>query len=373
MKRTVLMATVAAGLLVFGLASCAQTTPITGTGDEALSGSIASLEKVEIMGTEQWLLMRGKDADAPVLLWLAGGPGGSEIGRTRDYLSELEESFVFVNWEQPGTGKSFGALDMRKATYEEFVDHTIAVSEYLAERFGKERIYLAGHSWGTIIGIIAAERRPDLYAAYIGAAQQVNFIENDQIGYDLVLERAEAAGDERTVNRLEKNGPPPYTAEDAGKYSYLFQRVFRYSPTPAGGHEINEMSIFTPDEYTLRDTVNLVRGVLRGVRYIYPQLVGLDFTQEITRLEVPTFFVTGRYDYTCVQDITFDYFQSLEAPVKRHYWFESSGHEACFQESEKFVQILTDEVLPLSTAWAAGDTRVAGEAELAGVTREASR
>jgi pimeloyl-ACP methyl ester carboxylesterase len=347
------MATVAAVLFVFGLTSCAQTTPITDAGGEAVPGSIASLEKVEILGTEQWLLMRGHDADAPVLLWLAGGPGGSEIGRTRDYLSELEESFVFVNWEQPGTGKSFGAIDIRDATYEDFVDHTIAVSEYLAKRFGKERIYLAGHSWWTIIGIMAAERRPDLYAAYVGVAQQVNFVENDRLGYELVLERAAAAGDERTVRRLTEMGPPPYAVEDGGNYNYLFQRVFRYSPTPPGGHEIDSMSIFTPEEYTLRDTVNLVRGVLRGVPNIYPQLVGLDFTQDVPRLEVPTFFVTGRYDYTCVQDITFEYVQSLAAPVKRHYWFEKSGHEACYQEPEKFARILTDEVVPLSEAWAA--------------------
>jgi pimeloyl-ACP methyl ester carboxylesterase len=333
---------------VMGLASCAGTMPIRGDDGAPVAGSIASLEKVEILGTQQWLLLRGHDVEAPVLLWLAGGPGGSEIGRTRDYLSQLEESFVFVNWEQPGTGKSFGALDARNAGYEEFVDHTIAVSSYLVERFGGRPIYLAGHSWGSIIGLLAAAKRPDLYAAYIGIGQQVDFVENDRIGYDLVLERAAAAGDDATVRKLEEQGPPPYTAEERGKYTYLFQRIFRYSPKAPDAPHIDDMSIFTPKEYTIVDTVNLVRGLIRGVNHIYPQLVGLDFRRDIPRLDLPVFFVTGRYDYTCVQDLTYEYFELLEAPIKRHYWFEKSGHESCYQEPEEFRRILTEEVLPLS-------------------------
>ncbi len=336
----------AAALLALG--SCAGTEPITTDDGRPVPGSIASLERVEILGTEQWLLMRGHDRTAPVLLWLAGGPGGSEIGRTRDYLSRLEEDFVFVNWEQPGAGKSFSALDAREANYEEYVDHTIAVSEYLASRFDRRDIYVVGHSWGSIIGLLAAERRPDLYAAYIGVGQQVDFVENDIIGYEMVLEAAEAAGDEQTVSKLTKNGPPPYTAEEGTKYMYLFQRVFRYSPEAPDAPHINEMSIFTPEEYTAIDTINMVRGLYRGVTTVYPQLVGLDFPRDVPRLEVPVFFITGRYDRTCVADMTYEHFQILEAPVKRHYWFEKSGHEACFQEPEKFRRILLEEVVPLS-------------------------
>ncbi|NBC28573.1 MAG: hypothetical protein GVY29_01110, partial [Spirochaetes bacterium] len=73
-----------------------------------------------------------------------------------------------------------------------------------------------------------------------------------------------------------------------------------------------------------------------------------DFRRDVPRLEVPTFFVTGRYDYTCIQDMSYEYFEMLEAPVKRHYWFERSGHEACYEEPEKLQRILTEEVVPLS-------------------------
>ena len=81
-------------LLLF---SCAGTTPI-----EDFDNSIASLESVEIGGSKQWVLMRGNNKEKPVMLWLAGGPCGSEMEWTREYLGELEQNVVFVNWDKAG-------------------------------------------------------------------------------------------------------------------------------------------------------------------------------------------------------------------------------------------------------------------------------
>ena len=329
-----------AGLVLLVGAGCANTPPILGADGAPLPGSIASLEEAKILGTEQWLLIRGRSTEAPVLLWLSGGPGGSEIGWTRKYLSGLEDDFVLVNWEQPGTGKSYSAADARSMTVDEYVDHTIAVSEYLAQRFGKERILLAGHSWGSVIGILAAQRRPDLYRAYIGIGQHVNSPENDTIGYELVLRRAAAGGDENTVAKLKENGPPPYTTDQKGNYAFLFQRLFEFSPSAPGTKEVDSMAFLSPEEYHFLDSVNLVRGLIQSVNHVYPQLNEYDLEELVPELEIPAYFVSGRYDYTCVQDISFRFFQGLEAPEKEFIWFEQSGHNACFQEPEKFVSLM---------------------------------
>jgi len=68
--------------------------------------SIAVLEKVTLGGSEQWITIRGKNRNNPVLLFLAGGPGGTQLAATREQLKKLEENFVIVNWDQPGAGKS---------------------------------------------------------------------------------------------------------------------------------------------------------------------------------------------------------------------------------------------------------------------------
>jgi pimeloyl-ACP methyl ester carboxylesterase len=330
------------------MGGCARTPEITDGEGKELSGSIAVMEEIELMGVKQWIVMRGTDKTAPVLLWVAGGPGGSELGWTRKYLADLEKDVVFVNWEQPGTGKSFGAVSTKDMDVSDYVDHLIALSDYLKERFNKEKILVAGHSWGSIIGLMAAERRPDLYHAYIGIGQQVNSVENDRIGYNLVLDRAEAAGDTKIVDTLKKNGPPPYTVEEKGKYTVLFQKLFVYSPHASSAEDFKSMSMLTPKEYSPIDSLNLIRGLLQGVNYIYPQLERLDFEKQIPRLEVPVFFITGRYDYTCVQDIAYRYYEELNAPAKEFYWFENSGHNSCYVEREKFISIMREDIIPLA-------------------------
>lgn len=335
-------------LLTLLIASCAQTPEITDSRGEPVPGSIASMERITLDGIEQWVVLRGHDREAPVLLWLAGGPGGSEIGWTREYLGPLEQDFLMVNWEQPGSGKAARWGDIKELTPERFVDQTILLSEYLADRFGKERIFLVGHSWGSIIGLEAAAKRPDLYHAYVGVGQQVNATENDLLGYELVLRQARLRGEDELVGRLEKQGPPPYTVEEKGAYVRLFQKLSVLSPSAPGSHEPRFWSFIHPEEYTLLDSVRLVRSVLDGVNYIYPQLRELDFERDIPRLEVPLVLVHGRYDYTCVQDLAYRYFQQVEAPNKSFYWLERGGHNGCYQEPDRFIAILRDELLSLT-------------------------
>lgn len=332
-------------MMVIGalLASCAGTPPITDAEGELIPGSIATREIVQVNEKDQGVVIRGRDRSAPVVLWLAGGPGGSEIGWTRDYLEELEENVVMVNWDQPGVGLSYRAADWDHVTVEEFVTDTVAMSEYLADRFNKDRIILVGHSWGSIIGLMAADRHPDLYSAYVGVAQQVNNRENDLYGYEMVLDRAAAGGKKDVVKRLTEMGPPPYTREDGRNYLYLFQKVHVFSSHPAPEPSFGAMLF--PEEYTLRNSVNLIRGLLKGVSNVYPQLADLDFERQIPSVELPVYFFTGRYDETCVQDIARRYYENLDAPHKEFVWFENSGHNLPYHEPERFVREFRERVL----------------------------
>lgn len=326
-------------VLAGGLTSCAGTPPI-----ETDSGrAIARREFVSINGRDQGLVIRGHDSRNPILLWLAGGPGGSEIGWTTSYLGALERDVVFVNWDQPGTGLSWRAADWDTVEVQDFVNDTIALTEYLRERFHAEKIILAGHSWGSIVGLMAVDQRPDLFAAYLGVAQQVNARENDRHGYEMVLQEAASRGDHRVVSRLREMGPPPYGREHGRNYVYLFQKLHVYSPHPSG--EPSVAAMLFPPEYRLRDSINAVRGVIKGVRNVYPQLEELDFGRTVPRVSVPVFFFTGRYDETCVQDITRRYFEALEAPHKEFVWFEHSGHNLPYHEPERFVREVRTRIL----------------------------
>ncbi len=197
----------------------ATTAPILGTDGDVVPGSIAELTTAEIGGHEQALMIRGRSTDLPVLLHLAGGPGGTDIGAMR-LDTGLEERFVVVTWDQRGSGKSYPAFGPAETlTLEQVVADTIELSEVLAARFGRERIYIAGQSWGTIPATLAAHRRPELYHALITTGQMVDIRETDLLFYDdtLVGARARrhragraAGGDGSAAVRRARRHVPPH-------------------------------------------------------------------------------------------------------------------------------------------------------------------
>ena len=110
------------------------------------------------------MMIRGRSTRNPVLLFLAGGPGGTELGAMRRHGQSLEDDFVVVTWDQRGTGKSYDQLDPTSTlTLDGAVADTLEVTNYLRDRFGQDKIYLVGQSWGTILGVLAVQRQPELY------------------------------------------------------------------------------------------------------------------------------------------------------------------------------------------------------------------
>lgn len=121
------------------------------------SGSISSLEKHEIGGVEQWILVRGHDRSKPVVLFLHGGPGMPVMYLAHAFQRALEHDYVVVHWDRRGAGKSFDALSQMQAlSVSQTLEDTYELTRILRQRFGQQRIYLVGHSWGSYLGLLAA-------------------------------------------------------------------------------------------------------------------------------------------------------------------------------------------------------------------------
>ena len=178
-------------------------------GDNA----IAELRKIDVNGSNQWITVRGQNKNAPVILFLSGGPGGSQMGNARVALSELETDFVLVQWDQPGAAKSRWSIPRSEITLERYIADAHAVSQYLRQTFAKQKIYLIGESWGSALGVMVAQRYPQDYAAFIGSGQIVDFVQTEKIDYDLALRIARERGDQKMVDKLVAQGEPPYYAD----------------------------------------------------------------------------------------------------------------------------------------------------------------
>jgi len=323
---------VGAATAVVGSQWHASTPPILGANGQPLPGSIATLEQVTLNGSQQWITIRGTNVHNPVLLYLGiGGPGAGGFPATATSLVPLEDHFVVVNWDQPGTGKSYNAVPISTLTVERFVSDAQQLTQLLRARFHQDKIYVLGLSWSTIVGIKLVQQYPELYAAYIGNGQMVNTTENDRLGYQLALKIANERRDTTTVDKLRRNGPPPYTGDGmAMKYVAYNDVLFSYM----GSTTVMQILLLAPQfapEYGLWDKVNFDRGLIESYQVLYPQLRDLDFTRSAAKLDVPIYFLVGRHDVNAMASLVERYYNVLQAPHKELIWLDSD-HGATAEE-----------------------------------------
>jgi len=350
----IVVSTLLAGILILVAVLLAwspgKPEPFLDENGQPLAGSISEKIFMDINGIKHGMFMKGKDSTNPVLLFLHGGPGMPEYWLTQRYPTGLENYFTVVWWEQRGAGLSYSAdIPSETMTAEQFVDDTIAVTNYLRNRFGQDKIYLMAHSWGSYIGIQAAAREPDLYYAYIGVGQISHQIQSEQLAYQYALAYYKENGNMAMVRKLEAAPPtltvPLPTAYDALRDSYM------HGAGIGTTRDMNSVvtGIFLPSwqfrEYTLGEKINLWRGKMfsRGFG-LWDKMQITDMSQQVTKIKIPVYFLHGEYDYTCAYPLAKEYFEKLDAPVKGFYTFEQSAHSPMFEEPEKVQKILLEDV-----------------------------
>ncbi len=323
--------------------------PFVDENGSPLAGSISEKVFVNINGVEQGMFIKSKDATHPVLLYLHGGM--PDYFLTHKYPTGLEDYFTVVWWEQRGSGISYSAdIPPETMTLEQMISDTLEVTNYLRHRFGKEKIYLMGHSGGTFIGIQAAARAPELYYAYIGVAQISDQLKSERLAYEYMLAQFKENGNSKMVRKLEA---APVTITDGTPDAYRSLRdVAMHSLGIGTTHDMKSVitGIFIPSltsqEYTLMEKVNMWRGKSQsGISSMWDEMIATDLSNQVPELDIPVYFFEGIYDYTCSYTEAKSYFEKLKAPVKGFYTFEQSAHSPIFEEPYKVQKILQEDVL----------------------------
>jgi pimeloyl-ACP methyl ester carboxylesterase len=304
-----------------------------------LAGSISEKVFVNINGVEQGMFIKSKDDTQPVLLYLHGGI--PDYFLTQRYPTGLEDYFTVVWWEQRGSGISYNAnLPSEPISLKQMVSDTLAVTDYLRNRFNKSKIYLMGHSGGSFIGIQAAMTAPELYYAYIGQAQMSNQLKSETLAYEYMLQQFKANGNEAMVRKLES---APVSMDEGVSDAYL--KIRDEAMHSLGIGTTRDMKsiitgVFLPSwssrDYTLIEKINLWRGKSQsGVSVLWDEMLTTDLSKQVPELAIPVYFFEGIYDYTCSYSEAKSYFDQLKAPVKGFYTFEKSAHSPMFKSLKK--------------------------------------
>lgn len=328
-----------------------NTPKIIDSKGHVVPGSIASLEKKEVGGVAQWLLIRGKSINNPILLFLHGGPGSAEWPLARYYNVILEEHFIIVYWEQRGAGKTYYGKTSNM-NIAQFVSDTHDIIEYVKKKLNKDKIFVIGHSWGSLVGILAVQKYPELFYAYVGIGQFVTGKENEKLSYRFVMNMTVKTNNIKAIRQLNKiNFPETYgTIDHEGKWLKKL-RIQRKWLLKFGGCIYGEKNnskwtaqFFHTPEYSIWDLIKWVRGNTFSLKTLWPEIMRYDLFKQILKLEVPVYFFIGRHDYNTPFELAEKFFHQLEAPKKELIWFENSAHSPMYEEANKFNDILIKKV-----------------------------
>ncbi len=301
-----------------------------------------TLSRPMVGGIPQALITPDDRPDLPLALVLHGGPGEPMtpfIGEA----PELEERFVLCYWEQRGAGMSYSKdIPAQSMNVEQFVEDALEVARLLLEKYGRKKMYLFGFSWGSLLGVLTVQKAPELFYAYMGVGQIANQLQSEQQAFDLVLERAQQKGDDKSVKVLQKVGRPPYPKETVMKSIGTGRKIFRlYDQTPGKKLSLSKYvrKIFSCPFYNFKDKRNYFKGMMSGGD-LFLQVLSVDLIKSVPKLEIPIFVINGEHDLQTMPKMAQQYVDALSAPVKEFCLFEDAGHSAHSHQPKLFAHAI---------------------------------
>jgi len=337
---------IAAGFIL--LRSNSNPTPLRDERGEMIAGSLSEKVFIDINGYRMGMVIKSKDINNPVLLYLHGGMPTYFLDAS--YPTALEDYFTVVWWDQRGCGLSYGKIEGSSIPSELMISDTEEISKYLISRFGKEKIYLMGHSGGSFLGIKTASAHPELYHAYIGVAQISNQLESERLSLEYMIQKYKELGNTKMYETLSKA-----TISKESGISYEYLKIRDKAMHSIGVGTTRDMTsvvtgLFLPSllnrEFTIKEKINLWRGKSQsGVSWMWNEVVTTDLSKECLKFEIPIYFFHGVYDQTVSYKLAKGYFDLIEAPRKAFFTFENSAHSPVFEEPQKVKEILSHSVI----------------------------
>lgn len=311
--------------------------------------------KTTIGGIDQWIFVRGQDKANPIILFVHGGPAAPLMPSIWEFQRPIEEYFTVVNYDQRGAGKTYLETDPESISdtihIDRYVDDAIEISEYVRKRYGKDKLILMGHSWGTIIGMKAALKRPDLFHAYVGIGQVINTRDNERLSFQYGLEQARKHDNEKAVAELKSIAPypgdQPITRERiiiARKWPQFYGGLSAYRD--GGAKYYFGASLLSP-AYGCEAARAIDQGNLFTLGRVLPEFLQVDF-KDVHEFPIPVVMFMGRHDYTTPSAPTAAWLRQVDTPYKRGVWFEHSAHMIPWEEPGKTLVSLLKYVRPLA-------------------------
>ncbi len=355
-----------AALLLGSLQAQAQETPDPNCRAEAVKviaglrkivapEGVERTEKLRIGGIDQWVSVRSRDLRNPVLLVLHGGPGWVAMPTSWYVAHGWDEFFTVIQWDQRGAGKTYGANDAATVAPTLTVDRMHAdaeeVVQWARKTFRKEKVFVLGHSWGSILGLTLAAKHPEWLHAYIGVGQGIDALESERRGWAWAMEQARAAKNEEAIRDLDSIAPYAAGKTPVPLKDVMVQRrwlnFFGGAAWRRPDASFEGAAMALSPEYSDEEVRQVWKAEELSVERLLSVVLTTDLSQ-VKRLKTPLILFLGRHDYNVSATVAAEWFAGVKAPSKQLVWFEQSAHELMAEEPGKVLLSLVRHARPIA-------------------------
>lgn len=344
--------------LIIGLNLGCSTIKETSNGQRIdITLEIAEEKYINVGGIEQWITIKGVDRTKPAILFIHGGPGSPISPYSETIYNEWKSNFVLIQWDQRGTGRSYGKnapnelnkefLSSNPLQLEQMVDDGIELSKYLLKHLKKEKIILFGESWGSILAVKMISKNPKLFHSYFGTSQIVNPSEDLILAYNQVYDLALKEEDQKSIEQLNEIGKPSYyNGMKAGKLYRIIKSYERkystaipenwYKPTVKYDNKEDEKNRFEGDDYSFFNFIGDKELGITGMNK------DINLMKETLDLKIPVYLFQGKHDILSPFEISKPFYDSLNQKNKEYFLFENVGHGIHPDILKKQYELLID-------------------------------
>ena len=297
-------------------------------------------EYVPINGIFQYFL-HIQNPSKDVMIMLHGGPG-----LANSYLAYYQEPYLdfcnVVYYDQRGAGKTQLKNEIRPEGLSvdvllEDLRQTIA---YIKQKYETDRVFLVGHSWGTMLGTQYILQYPQDVTGYIGYGQVVSQAAEDTVWYEYLKAAVLKSGNQenrKILAGVSENFPHVDREAYFKEYAVLFGLSLQYDYMVNDVFEIYSKSpIWTAEDEILSNEIEAFN------KKLYDEvLFGYDVSN-VKEYQLPIYYVLGRYDEMTSSKIAAAYFETITAPKKGLYWIEDAGHLVDTDNPSAFFKVIKE-------------------------------
>jgi pimeloyl-ACP methyl ester carboxylesterase len=307
---------------------------LSGYPINACATSINEKVYIKTEDTELYADIKGNDRNAPILLYLHGGPANPfGILTLLAYSGPLlEDHFVVIYLQQRGIMKSAPVPDSTH-TLRYYVTDIHYVVQYLKNRFKGQDIYLFGHSWGGVLAYLYLLEYEGDVKKFITACAPLNVKSIMKSRYNMTLKWAKETDTEDAIREL--------SDLDISKIDddrEIFKIMSKWSSVAYGGmmrnvspKRINEA---TDDEHLIGQWIKESKSI---GDIMFEELMNINLVKKVENLHTPLLVIAGKDDVDSPWKVLR---QSIEnyGGDKTFLLLENSHHLVYVDEEDKFVE-----------------------------------